>query len=79
MSKTCALREATEDVDYAVRKMGDGTVLLRDVFSDLSENDPRHDQLIYLIEAQERFRVEAAAAVEKIWQEIFAMEKAARS
>jgi hypothetical protein len=73
------LRGALDDVDYAVRKMGDGTTLLRGVFGELAENDPRHDQLTYLIEAQEMFRMQAAAAVEAAWQQVFAMEKAARS
>lgn len=74
-----SLREATEDVDYAIRKMGDGAILLRSVFAEMAENQPEDDQLAYLIEAQEHFRIEAAAAVQDLWEQIFAMEKAARS
>jgi hypothetical protein len=73
------LRDALTEVDYAFGRLEDGTALFRSVMEALEGNDQLQSQLYYLIDAQDAFRKYGAAEVQKLWQEVFALEKAARS
>jgi hypothetical protein len=73
-----AIRDALTEVQYALGRLEDGTALLRSVMEDLEGNNQIQSLLYYLIDAQEKFREYGAGEVDKLWQQVFAMEKEAR-
>ncbi|RKK03303.1 hypothetical protein EBE87_27740 [Pseudoroseomonas wenyumeiae] len=64
------MRDGLEEVDKALRRIGEGTSLIYQVMSDLPGDSPFHGYLHFLIDAQDQFRKLGSDALEKVWDDV---------